>query len=152
MDNIMPFNKESKLSNYYECKVNYFGMVFNSSEAAYQSQKFEDIYMQQRFIGLTPDESKHLARRWKRNWRSNWDTYKIHVMYEIVKNKMLQNIDCRLELMNTGTSIIIEDTTGWHDNIWGYCSCDKCKNKEHTNYLGKILMQIREEFRNGGIQ
>lgn len=150
MDTLL-FKKESKLSNYYICKVIYNNIEFNSSEAAYQSQKFCDINMQLRFVGLTPDQSKHLARRWKQNWRIGWDTYKLNVMYEIVKNKMLQNKDCLIELMSTNNMLIVEDTTGWHDNIWGYCRCDKCKNKEHTNYLGKILMRIREEFRIGGI-
>ncbi len=59
---------------------------------------------------------------------------------------MLQNHECMRELMETRDNIIIEDTTGWHDNIWGYCTCDKCKNKEHKNYLGKIL---RKDFRSG---
>lgn len=31
----------------------------------------------------------------------------------------------------------------WHDNYWGNCTCDKCKNIEGQNKLGKILMKIR---------
>ena len=33
----------------------------------------------------------------------------------------------------------------WHDNIWGDCSCNKCNGTKGTNYLGKILMTVREE-------
>lgn len=144
---VILFKKESKLSNYYECKVKYKGMTFGSSEAAYQSQKIKDFDMQRKFMRLNPDESKKFARKLKSEWREDWHTVKFEHMYWIVRNKMLSNQDCLEELLKTNRDEIIEDTTGWHDNIWGWCSCNKCKDKEHQNNLGKILMRVREELR-----
>ena len=66
-------------------------------------------------------------------------------MKKVVLEKFKQNTDCLEELLNTNNMELIEDTTGWHDNIWGECSCTECKEKEHKNLLGKILMEIREE-------
>lgn len=141
------FKKESKLSNYYECPVKYSGMKFGSSEAAYQSQKVKDFDIQRKFMRLTPDQSKKMARKLKESWREDWDTHKLECMYWIVRNKMLQNKECLDELLSTGDKELIEDTTGWHDNVWGSCYCDKCKNKEHQNNLGKTLMRLRDELR-----
>ena len=42
----------------------------------------------------------------------------------------------------TGLEEIVEGNY-WHDNYWGNCTCDKCKNIEGQNKLGKILMKIR---------
>ena len=36
----------------------------------------------------------------------------------------------------------------WHDNYWGNCNCDRCKDIKGQNKLGKMLMDLREEFRN----
>jgi len=34
----------------------------------------------------------------------------------------------------------------WHDNFWGDCFCEKCRDIEGLNVLGNILMRIREEL------
>lgn len=146
MDSLF-FKKESKLSNYFECTVKYKGMTFGSAESAYQSQKFKDFDFQRKFMRMDPDTSKKYARKFKESWRHDWNDIKIESMYWIVRNKMIMNPDCLLELLDTGDKMIVEDTTGWHDNIWGSCSCEKCKNKEHQNTLGKILMRVRDELR-----
>jgi predicted NAD-dependent protein-ADP-ribosyltransferase YbiA (DUF1768 family) len=51
----------------------------------------------------------------------------------------LQNI-----LLETGDTYIEENTTGWHDNIWGNCHCPKCQKIKGQNLLGKALMDVRE--------
>ena len=68
-------------------------------------------------------------------------------MYEICKAKFLQNEDLRIRLLATGDEYLEEGTTGWHDNYWGNCECEKCKNIEGKNTLGKILMRVRKELR-----
>lgn len=62
--------------------------------------------------------------------------------------KLKKNEDCLKELINTGDLYLVENTTGWHDNTCGECTCVECKYKEHHNYLGKILMEVREELSN----
>lgn len=68
-------------------------------------------------------------------------------MKKVVIEKFKQNKDCLEELLSTNSMELIEDTTGWHDNIWGECTCDDCKSLEHQNLLGKILMEVREELK-----
>ena len=68
-------------------------------------------------------------------------------MKKVLIEKFKQNQDCLEELLNTQSMELIEDTTGWHDNIWGECTCDDCKTSEHKNLLGKILMEVREELK-----
>lgn len=67
-------------------------------------------------------------------------------MYEICKAKFTQNADLKQKLLNTDNAYLEEGNT-WHDNIWGNCQCDKCKAVAGQNYLGKILMKIREELK-----
>ena len=48
-------------------------------------------------------------------------------------------------LLETGDLELIEGND-WHDVYYGKCSCHKC-NVSGENYLGKILMKIREELK-----
>ena len=67
-------------------------------------------------------------------------------MCDIVYAKFSQNEKLKELLLNTGTAYIMEDTTGWHDNIWGHCSCDRCKSKPSKNLLGLALMFTRAKL------
>lgn len=40
---------------------------------------------------------------------------------------------------------MIEEIVSWHDNFWGNCTCVKCENIEGQNWLGKLLMKVRDE-------
>lgn len=46
------------LSNFYECTVRYNGRTFDSSEAAFHAEKCLNDSEKDKFIGLTPSESK----------------------------------------------------------------------------------------------
>lgn len=134
MNNKYYFKNDTKLTNYFLCDVIVDGIKYSSSEAAYHSQKFLDEDIKKIMTKLTPDESKHVSRELSRFIRDDWEKFK-------------QNQDCLEELLNTQSMELIEDTTGWHDNIWGECTCDDCKTSEHKNLLGKILMEVREELK-----
>lgn len=141
------FKNDTKLTNYYVCDVVVDGRKFSSSEAAYHAEKFLDKDLKDLMMKLDPDESKHVTRELKRFIREDWDCVKYNLMKKIVLEKFKQNEDCLIELLNTGDMELIEDTTGWHDNIWGECTCDNCKSLEHQNLLGKVLMEVRDELR-----
>ena len=51
-------------------------------------------------------------------------------------------------MLGTENIELIEDTTGWHDNIWWEWTCEKFKNKEHKKYLDKILVEVRKKLKN----
>lgn len=147
MENKFYFKNDTKLTNYFLCDVLVDGIMYSSSEAAYHSQKFLDEDIKKIMAKLTPDESKHVSRILSRFIRDDWDDVKYNLMKKVVVEKFKQNQDCLEELLDTGSMELIEDTTGWHDNTWGECKCDDCKNLEHKNLLGKILVEIREELK-----
>ena len=142
------FKKESCLSNYYPCKVKYDGRVYNSSEAVYQSLKTTSKENRDKFIGLTPDESKHLGRSLP--LRSDYNEVMLKIMYDSVYAKFTQNKELRDYLLSTDNDYLYEDTTAWHDNVWGSCNCPKCSKIEGKNYLGKVLMKLREDLKKEG--
>lgn len=134
------------LSNFYPCKVEWQGIVYENNESAFQSAKCINLEQRKNFIGLDPSTAKRKGRRVK--LRNDWEEIKDQVMYEIVLNKFLQNEDLKDKLLKTGEEELIEGNT-WHDNHFGDCNCSrpKCKQKG-KNILGKILMRVREELRN----
>ena len=134
------------LSNFANAPVSYKGITYKNNEAAFQAQKVLSLSEQQKFASLPPNLAKREGRRVK--LRPDWELIKKQVMYEIVKAKFEQNPGLRKMLLNTGDAILIEGNT-WHDNTWGVCHCIKCQDKMAYNKLGKILMRVRKELKEG---
>ena len=66
-------------------------------------------------------------------------------MYEIVLAKFTQNPDLKKKLLATGDEHLEEGNT-WGDTIWGTV------DGVGENRLGKILMRVRDELKNGWLQ
>lgn len=145
------FKKETRLSNYYPDAPLILpnGLRFLNSEAAYHSQKFEEISFKEMFCGLAPHESKVLAWQLIDHWSKAFlnDTVATAAMLEVVECKFTQNEACMKELLESPGLRLVEDTTGWHDMRWGRCSCPECFGKSYTNYLGRILTRLRDKYR-----
>ena len=77
--------------------------------------------------------------------RPDWEKVKDGVMLDILRIKFSKP-DLKQMLLDTGDAYLIEGTT-WHDNYWGNCTCDRCKNITGKNMLGKTLMQVRAELK-----
>lgn len=135
------FSKNNYLSNFYPCNVKFDGVVYKSSEAAWQAQKTLDLEQRKKFCNCSASEAKKLGRRVK--LRSDWEDIKYKLMVDVCYAKFSQNKELEDKLKSTGTELLIENTTGWHDNIWGNCECSKCTNKIGKNLLGKALMLVR---------
>lgn len=129
------------LSNYYHHTITYKGITYTNNEAAFQAQKCINEEDKLKFSSLEPNEAKRLGRKVK--LRSDWEEVKFQIMYEICCEKFK---DPKMEklLLDTGDSILVEGNT-WHDNIWGYCTCDRCRSSNIIGYnnLGQILSLIR---------
>ena len=128
------------LSNFYNAKLTYEGVEYLNNESAFQSCKLKDINKRKEFSNLNPSSAKRKGRHVQ--LRPDWEKVKFNIMYEIVKAKFEQNEDLRKRLINTGDEELIEGNT-WGDKIWG-----KVKG-EGQNNLGKILMRVRKELREG---
>lgn len=126
------------LSNFYHVDVEYDGIVYKNTEAAFQAQKVLDDNEKLLFSDLYPREAKKLGRRIK--LRKDWNDVKDNYMYEICKAKFTQHEDLAEKLLETGDEELVEGNT-WNDTYWGVC------NGKGKNQLGKTLMRIREELR-----
>ncbi|KOR37488.1 MULTISPECIES: NADAR family protein [Planktothricoides] len=113
----------------------------------------EHYYQAQKFVGSpnesvipliaaapTPEAAAALGRDRTLILRSDWEQVKRPIMRSAVLQKFLSHRDIQQQLLDTGDETLIEDSP--KDYYWG-CGAD------HTghNYLGKILMAVREEIR-----
>ncbi len=132
------------LSNFYPTKVSFDGIAYYNSEAAYQAQKCLRQADKERFAFLSADEAKRLGQ--KVEVRPDWDDVKFSVMEQVVREKFTQNPTLAQDLLDTGDRILKEGNY-WGDLYWGV----DLNTGEGENNLGKILMSLRDHFRENGI-
>lgn len=149
--------KHKFLSNFYPCKLTYNGIEYKHSEGAFQAQKTLDEQQRAYIATLSASESKKACGKrdlkgFKIELRPDWQYDKVRnlVMYEVVKAKFTQNKELAEKLLETKDATLIEGNT-WHDNYWGNCTCERCKNIPGKNQLGITLMQVRDELKQSGL-
>lgn len=137
--------KYAFLSNFHMCEVEYEGMKYPSVEHAYQAAKTLDLN-DRRTISLLPFpvDAKRAGRLVV--LREDWDGIKNDVMWKLLLYKFTIHHELGWLLISTENMQLVE-VNYWHDNYWGYCTCDMCSTKQHHNVLGKILMQVRTSLR-----
>lgn len=126
------------LSNFYEAPVTWNSITYRNNEAAFQSAKTNSIVVRETFATMDPSAAKREGRRVV--LRPDWEEVKYQIMYEICLAKFTQNKELRERLLATGDEYLEEGNT-WGDRIWGTV------NGQGNNWLGKILMQVREELK-----
>lgn len=144
MDRIDSFRGKFRfLSNFYPCAITFGGLTYASSEAAFQAQKCAREEDKRRYAQLTnPLRAKQLGRR--ETLPADWDAISYEIMDAILHVKFADPTLARL-LKETGDAYI-EEGNHWHDNLWGNCTCDRCRDQVGHNQLGRILMGIRDEL------
>ena len=125
------------LSNFYYTPVTYDGMRFRSSEAAYQAQKCKHLQDKEMFRNMGSAEAKKFGKGVV--LRDDWADVKVSIMTDIVRCKFKQNHELAKMLVDTGDTYL-EEGNWWGDVFWGVC------NGAGENWLGKILMQVRDEI------
>lgn len=148
---INSFSRENAfLSNFFDTYLIYGGIVYKSAEAAFQAAKTLDVAERERIALMTPSQAKKAGRSLR--LRPDWEEVKDKVMYDVCREKFKMGGILQLEekLLATGDEELIEGNT-WHDNYWGNCICNRCKNIPGRNQLGKTLMKLREEIREGRV-
>jgi ribA/ribD-fused uncharacterized protein len=127
------------LSNFWPATVEFEGIIYPDVEHAYQSAKTLDMSERRRIAALpTPAEAKHAGEALV--LRSDWLSIKYNVMLQCVRYKFTHHPELARLLLATGNAYLEEGNT-WHDEIWGVYQ------GQGTNWLGKILMQVRGELR-----
>lgn len=125
------------LSNFWYTPVMLDGITYSTNEHAFQAAKTLDIWQREAIqVAKTPAIAKLLGRQV--TLRPDWEEIKIEVMTDLNRQKY-KNPELRALLLSTGDASLIEGNH-WGDTFWGVC------NGVGNNYLGKILMSIRDEL------
>jgi len=125
------------LSNFYNCKIKYEGIIYPSVENAYQASKTLDFEERKQFIHITPEKARQLGRQLQ--LRKDHCNLKLIIMKELLQIKF-NNKELKLKLLSTGDEWLEEKNT-WNDTYWGTC------NGIGENNLGKLLMNIRNKHK-----
>lgn len=127
-------------SNFSSFMVEYNGVVWMTSEHAYQAAKFTDPTLcEQIRLARSADDAFKFARAHNDAIRADWQQIKVRVMEEVVRAKLEQHPYIQKKLLETGNKEIIENSPV--DSFWGWGP-----ERNGENHLGKIWMKLREEL------
>jgi len=125
------------LSNFWRAPITYRGIVFPSVENAFQASKIKDYSLDSIFAKIGPAEAKKLGHNVI--LRPGWEKMKLDLMETLLRIKF-KDKSLKEQLLKTKGSDLYEGNH-WGDAFWG-CHWETL---EGQNYLGKILMKIRDE-------
>lgn len=130
------------LDNFSAYQVEYDDFLWPTSEHAYQAARFKGIapeVIDQIKKAKSAHDAQKIARQNITKQIISWERNKVEVMKEILRCKLDQHPYVLEKLLQTGDREIIEDS--WRDSEWGWG-----KDKNGKNLLGKIWMELREEY------
>lgn len=132
------------LSNFSAFTLQWDGMRFDTSEAAYHYEKFR-YTSHNRLRGeirwaASAHEAFKIAERNKHLRRPDWDEIKLDVMRAILRAKVDQHEYVRRKLLATGDRLLVEDS--WRDDYWGWGP-----NRDGQNWLGRLWMELRDQLK-----
>ncbi|MDO4629258.1 MAG: NADAR family protein [Planctomycetia bacterium] len=127
------------LDNFYPAPVTWEGITYPTSEHAFQAAKtFDNDFRLQLAQVESPFRAKKMGRAV--NLRTDWEERKYDLMEEIVLAKFHQNPDLAEKLIATGDTHL-EEGNHHNDTTWGTV------DGVGKNWLGKILMSVREKIK-----
>lgn len=128
-------------SNFSSFAIEWKGKLYPTSEHAYHSEKFENEEMKDQ---VRNTRSAHEALKFTKTnndkRRKDWSEVKLSIMKDILRAKVEQHPYVKKKLLESGDKELIEDS--WRDAYWGWGP-----NKDGENHLGKLWMEVREEFK-----
>jgi len=129
------FGEYRWLSNFHVSPATYAGVVYPSSEHAYQAAKTLDEDVRALFLKLPePRQAKKFGQVVE--IRDDWEMVKVSAMTEAVWSKFTLSPELGAKLMATDP-MYLEETNYWGDTYWGVC------NRIGKNQLGRILQLTR---------
>lgn len=127
------------LSNFFPHGIKYDGLEYPTSEHAFQAAKTLDIGERRKIAAAgTPAMAKRMGRKVK--LRPGWEGIKVEEMRKILRLKFADP-DLYNRLCQTGHEPLVEGNY-WGDTFWGVCG------GKGKNWLGKLLMEIRDDGHN----
>jgi ribA/ribD-fused uncharacterized protein len=130
------FKDHRYLSNFHECKITFEGIIYDSTEAAYQASKSLDPQIRLLFANMNANYAKNKGQ--KIEMRPDWAQVKDKIMGRLLFIKFLSNHELAQKIVSTGSKYL-EETNYWGDRYWG-------ADEKHVgeNRLGKMLMYVRD--------
>lgn len=122
----------------YRFLSNFIGGV----EQRYQAAKCVEDVDRFKILRMSPGDAKRYAKTVK--IRPDWNQIKLELMEKFVRDKF-QKEPFRSRLIATGDEILQEGNY-WSDTFWGV----DLRTGRGENHLGKIIMNVRKELKNGG--
>ena len=133
------------LSNFYPSVITLDEMDFQTVEHAFQAAKtFDKVQRHAVQRAMSPAAAKHEGR--DVTMRDDWEDVKFSIMLDLVRQKFTRYPDLGQMLLDTGDAELVEGNT-WNDRTWGMTK-DKSGQFIGKNWLGVILMKVREELKN----
>lgn len=137
----------SNMASDYQIKVNDINIL--TSEALYQALRFplnpeiQKIIIEQR----SPMTAKMKSKKYRNVGRKDWDEIRVRVMKWCIRVKLVNNWKKFGELLDsTGHLPIVEYSH--KDSFWGAIPSIQNENLLiGENVLGRLLMELREEYR-----
>jgi len=128
-------------SNYSSFAIEWKGKIYPTSEHVYHSEKFDDERMKEQIrTARSAHVSQKLAEANIDKYRKDWKDVRLGIMKEILREKVKQHPYVMKKLLESGNKELVEDS--WRDSFWGWG-----ENKNGENQLGKLWMEVREEFK-----
>jgi len=125
------------LSNFWLHPVEMDGVIYASTEHAYQAAKTVNPAQRKQFQkAKTPGQAKALGKDVQ--LRSGWEGIKVMIMKNLLREKF-KDPELKAKLLATGDRDLIEGNH-WKDTYWGVCE------GKGLNMLGKLLMEVRKEL------
>ena len=141
----------SVLSNMAECNLIYNGNSFSSSEAAIQHEKAKICGSRKEISDILTAgayKAKSIGKGIKNS--KEWDSKKMEIVYDITKEKFMQNDNMLDRLMATSDLRLYEATPS---NYWG-CGLSMARLNEiregkipGSNKFGQILEKVRSDLK-----
>lgn len=129
-------------SNFSIYPLMYDGVLWPTTEHAYQAAKFDDQKTKDEILNAgSPLEAFNIGRDSKNILRKDWYEKRAIVMESIVREKIKQYPEVYEMLIKTGDREIVEASP--IDPFWGWGSDEKGENN-----MGKIWMKLRSEIMN----
>jgi len=127
------------LENFSAFKIYWQGILFATSEQAYQWEKFpkQDVVREQIINAMSAHQAFKIAQENDHLRDPNWLQRRVPVMRDILAAKLRQHEYVRRKLFETGDRLIVEDS--WRDDFWGAGA-----DGTGQNMLGRLWMQHRE--------
>lgn len=135
----------SFLSNFYWFKED-GKFATTTVEHLYQAAKTIDRF-ERAAILTAPSSYKAKVLGRSATLVPDWDKDKVEVMRQLVRYKFKCDVEIRYKLIETGEAELIEGNT-WGDDFWGVAM----SSGRGLNWLGKILMEVREEAKQGRLK